>query len=117
MTEVQRSEKISDLDSYIGAGDGNRTRTISLGICAIRSVVRPNLRFGVSASDRERPLDAGVNGTLMARRPSLALRLKIKVITESRCEAVPLGPQPRLRITSLSHRYGRRFRASLRGIP
>jgi hypothetical protein len=79
----------------LGAGDGNRTRTIGLGICAIRSVVRPDLRFGVSASDRERPLVAGANGTLIARRSSLALRLKIKVIAEARCEAVPLGPQPR----------------------
>jgi hypothetical protein len=42
---------------------------------------------------------------LMARRPSLALRLKIKVLTESRCEAVPLSLSLGLRITSLSHRY------------
>jgi hypothetical protein len=51
-----------------GAGDGNRTRTISLGICAVRAVTWPDLRVGVSASDRERPLVAGVNGPLMARR-------------------------------------------------
>ena len=50
------------------AGDGNRTRTISLGICVIRAAERPDLRDGVSASDRERPLVTGVNGPLMARR-------------------------------------------------
>ena len=31
-------------------------------------VTWPDLRVGVSASDRERPLVTGVNGTLMARR-------------------------------------------------
>jgi hypothetical protein len=30
--------------------------------------MRPDLRFGLSASDRERPLVTGVNGPLMARR-------------------------------------------------
>ena len=53
-----------------GAGDGNRTRTISLGICAIGAVVRPDLRRGVSASDRDRPSGPVANGPLMARRPS-----------------------------------------------
>jgi hypothetical protein len=56
-----------DLGFCCGAGDGNRTRTVSLGICAIRAVMRPGLRSRVSASDRERPLLAGVNGPLMAR--------------------------------------------------
>ena len=32
-------------------------------------VTWPDLRGGVSASDRERPLITGVNGPLMARRP------------------------------------------------
>jgi hypothetical protein len=32
-------------------------------------VIWPDLRGGVSASDRERPLFTGVNGPLMARRP------------------------------------------------
>ena len=54
----------------LGTGDGNRTRTISLGICAIRAVVRPDLRRGVSASDRDRPSGPVANGPLMARRPS-----------------------------------------------
>src|SRR5260370_20137444 len=31
-------------------------------------LMRPDLRGGMSASDRERPLVAGVNGLLMARR-------------------------------------------------
>ena len=51
-----------------GAGDGNRTRTISLGICAIRAAIQPDLREGLPLSDRERPFVTGVNGTLMARR-------------------------------------------------
>ena len=29
----------------------------------------PDLRFGVSRSDRERPLVTAANGTVMARRP------------------------------------------------
>ena len=46
-----------------------RTRTISLGICAVRAVMWPDLRGGLSVSDRERPLVTGVNGPLMARQP------------------------------------------------
>ena len=34
-------------------------------------VTWPDLRVGVSASDRERPLVTGVNGTLMARRTAV----------------------------------------------
>jgi hypothetical protein len=47
-----------------GAGGENRTRTISLGICAVSASTWPDLRFGVPASDRERPLVTG----LMAQR-------------------------------------------------
>jgi len=54
-TGRQATKPPSDLGFYSGAGDGNRTRTISLGIGAIRAVVRPDLRRGVSASDRARP--------------------------------------------------------------
>jgi hypothetical protein len=54
----------------LGAGDGHRTRTVSLGICAIRVSVLLDLRSRPSVSDRESPLFAGVNGPLMARRPS-----------------------------------------------
>ena len=50
------------------ADDGNRTRTVSLGICAIRRRTGPDLRRDGSVSDRERPLFTVVNGTLMARR-------------------------------------------------
>jgi len=34
---------------------GNRTRTISMEICAVRAAMPPDLRDRVSASDRERP--------------------------------------------------------------
>jgi len=61
-------EARSDLRLDVGAGNGNRTRTISLGICAIRACHMADLRRGVSASDRERPLGTGLNGLLMARR-------------------------------------------------
>jgi len=40
---------------------------VSLGICALRASMQPDLRSDVSASDRERPIVAGVNGPLMAR--------------------------------------------------
>ena len=51
-----------------GAGDGNRTRTVSLGICTARRRTRSDLRRGGSVIDRETPFVTGVNGTLMARR-------------------------------------------------
>src|SRR5215510_8187885 len=51
-----------------GAGDGNRTRTISLGIRQIRVPDRPELGSRCTASDRHRPCDTGVNGPPMARR-------------------------------------------------
>jgi len=65
---AQCSKIASELDLYNGAGDGNRTRTISLGICAIRAAIQPDLREGLPLSDRERPFVTEVNGTLMARR-------------------------------------------------
>jgi len=49
-------------EHFVRAGDGNRTRTVSLGICAVTASTWPDLRRGVSASDRERPLVAVVNG-------------------------------------------------------
>jgi hypothetical protein len=55
-------------EQLCGAGDENRTRTVSLGICAVTAPTWPDLRRGVSMSDRQRPLVTGVNGTLMARR-------------------------------------------------
>ena len=57
------------------AGDGNRTRTISLGICAIRACIRPDLHGRQSASDRKIPLVTVVNGPLMAQRSRADLRL------------------------------------------
>src|SRR6266496_1620333 len=51
------------LSVTLGAGDGNRTRTISLGICAVSASTWPDLRREVSASDRARPLVTGANGT------------------------------------------------------
>jgi hypothetical protein len=47
---------------------GIETRTVSLGICAIRASKWPDLRGELSVSDREEPRFTGVNGTLMARR-------------------------------------------------
>jgi hypothetical protein len=68
-------KNLSDLDLYVGAGDGNRTRTISLGICPVRARHMADLRGGVSANDRERPLVTEVNGPLMARRTVVRLAL------------------------------------------
>ena len=70
-----------------GAGDGNRTRTVSLGICAIRALMASDLRDGLSMSDRERPFLTGVNGTLMARRSSPDLRLEGLGLTSAGCRA------------------------------
>src|SRR5437660_460789 len=66
----------SDVGFLIGAGDENRTRTISLGICTIHAPTRPDLRIVLSASDREIPLFTGANGPLMARRSWADLRLR-----------------------------------------
>ncbi len=41
---------------------------VSLGICAVRADMSPDLRGGLAVSVRDRPLVTGVNGTLMARR-------------------------------------------------
>lgn len=56
-------------------GDENRTRTISLGIFAIRADSPPELRGRVSTSDRQRPLVTGANGPAngTAGRPSWLL--------------------------------------------
>jgi len=49
-----------------------RSGTVSLGICAVPASTWPDLRFGVSVSDRERPLATGVKGTLMAQRTAVS---------------------------------------------
>jgi hypothetical protein len=54
----------------LGAGDENRTRTISLGICPVGAAKPPDLGGGVSTNDR--PLITGINGPLMARRCPVA---------------------------------------------
>jgi hypothetical protein len=56
-----------DLCLHVGAGDGNRVRTISLGICRITQVIGPHQSIVLSASDRDWSLFAGANGTLIAR--------------------------------------------------
>jgi hypothetical protein len=65
----------ADLGLHIGAGDGNRTRTISLGIRQIRVPDRPDLDIRCTVSDRHRPSSTGVNGPPMARRQMAARRL------------------------------------------
>ena len=55
-----------DVRFLVGAGDGNRTRTISLGIRQIRAPDHPDLEIRWTASDRDGPCDTGVNGPPMA---------------------------------------------------
>jgi hypothetical protein len=43
-----------------------QTRAVSLGICGICPPMQPGLGLGASACDRERPIDTGDNGPLMA---------------------------------------------------
>ena len=50
-----------------GAGDENRTRTISLGIRPIRISDRPGLGIRRTAGNRDGPWDTGGNGPPMAR--------------------------------------------------
>src|SRR5690242_5630824 len=52
--------------SFGGAGDGNRTRTISLGTRPVGASDRPDLGIRCTASDRQGPLDTRANGPLMA---------------------------------------------------
>jgi len=49
------------------AGDGNRTRTISLGICPVTAARAAELGVRVPVSDRRCLSFTGANGTLMAR--------------------------------------------------
>jgi hypothetical protein len=51
-----------------GAGDENRSRTVSLGICPRHLHAPPDLALLLSATIPEQPPRAAVNGTLMARR-------------------------------------------------
>ena len=51
----------------MGAGDGNRTRTVSLANQQIGASDRPDLDIRCTASDRQGPCDTRVNGPPMAR--------------------------------------------------
>jgi hypothetical protein len=66
--KAQDRESISHLGLRGGAGDGNRTRTVSLGINRQAQATRPDLGDRVSMSDRDGPWFTVLNGTLMARR-------------------------------------------------
>jgi hypothetical protein len=59
------------------AGDGNRTRTISLGIRPIRAPDRSDLGTRCTISDRDGPCDTGANGPPMARGLSLLWALAV----------------------------------------
>jgi hypothetical protein len=52
---------------YLGAGDENRTRTISLGICRVSEISAPEQQSQMSGSYRDCPSLTAINGTLMAR--------------------------------------------------
>ncbi len=54
---------------FRGAGDGNRTRTISLGNQQIGAPDHADLGTRCTASDRHGPYDTRVNGPPMARGP------------------------------------------------
>jgi len=62
-----QADHARELGRKMGAGDGNRTRTVSLGICPIRGSDRPDLGTRCTASDRQGPCDTGSNGPPMAR--------------------------------------------------
>src|SRR5215471_5990553 len=54
---------------FSGAGDGNRTRTISLGICSVTAVRAAELAIRMPASDRCYPSFSVVNGTVILCSP------------------------------------------------
>jgi len=66
--EHDRRDYGSDVRFLVRAGDGNRTRTISLGIGAFRSSQCPELRGWLSVSDHEIAVFTGVNGTAILDR-------------------------------------------------
>jgi hypothetical protein len=59
--------RAADLGFHSGAGDENRTATISLGNQQIGGLDRPDLDIRCTSSDRDGPCDTGVNGPPMAR--------------------------------------------------
>jgi hypothetical protein len=68
-TMAQARDTVSDLGLHIGAGDGNRTRTISLGIQQIGVSDLTDLGTRHTVGDRDVPFDTGANGPPMARGP------------------------------------------------
>ncbi len=64
----QICDHASDQASCRGAGDENRTRTISLGIGPIGVGTLCDLRGRLAAGDRDGPPAPGANCTLIARR-------------------------------------------------
>ena len=50
----------SDLE-FLGAGDGNRTGIVSLGICAVQASTTCDMQGGQSLSDREDPPFTGLS--------------------------------------------------------
>ena len=60
---------------FMRADDGNRTRTVSLGICGSCSNKQLDQWCDPSMSARERPCFTGANGPLMARRRTQRLGL------------------------------------------
>src|SRR6516164_9474171 len=71
----------ADLRLHVGAGDGNRTRAISLGIRQIRVPDGPDLGTRCTVSDRRRPYDTGANGPPMAH--ALIARRRVVLTTGS----------------------------------
>jgi hypothetical protein len=66
----------SDLDLYMERMTGIEPALSAWESVPSRPVTRPDLRCAVPATDRERPLATGVNGTLMARRTAVGLRCR-----------------------------------------
>jgi hypothetical protein len=63
---LARRNRATDLRFWVGAGDGNRTRIISLGIGSIDAVMLGDLRCRLG-SDREAPSRPGANCTLTGK--------------------------------------------------
>ena len=64
---AQCSKITSKLDHYSGAGDGNRTRTISLGIGQITADDAAEQPTSLTRRSRDLPLVTVANCTLIAR--------------------------------------------------
>jgi len=67
MLAKQTRDYVPDMAFLSGAGDENRTRTISLGIRQIEAVSGFDLGMWLTVHDRIGPLAPEANGLLMAR--------------------------------------------------